>query len=158
MLLLPTSCYNRLIMEAIEKYPAECCGFLLGKEGNNEQRTISQVIVCKNESGTDKEYKISPKEYKKVEKEAGKKKLSLLGVYHSHPDWDAVPSETDVENAMPNLSYVIISVYKNKVSASRSWRLNDDRFFIEEPIINDHNSISKSNTAHGNHYNSHTAP
>ncbi len=158
MLLLPTSCHNKLIIEAIEKYPAECCGFLLGKEDNNEQRIISKVVVCKNESGTDKEYKISPKEYKKVEKEAGKKKLSLLGIYHSHPDWDAIPSETDLENALPNLSYVIISVFKHQISASRGWRLNENRVFEEEPIITDQNSTSKSNTTHGNHYHSHTTP
>ncbi len=158
MLLLLTSSYNTLIIEAIEKYPAECCGFLLGKESDNEQRVISHVITCKNESGTNKEYKISPKEYKKAEKEAGRKKLSLLGIYHSHPDWDAVPSKTDLENALPDLSYVIISVYKHKVSSSRSWRLNDNRFFEEESIITDQNSTSKSNTIHGNHYYSHTAP
>lgn len=157
MLLLTTSSYNKLIMEAIEAYPAECCGFLLGKEDTTEQYLIKHVVTCKNESGTDKEYKISPQEFKKVEKEAGKKKMSLIGIYHSHPDWDAIPSETDTENALPNLSYLIISVFKHKVSAARSWRLNNNRFFEEESIITDQNSLIKTNTAHGNHHRSHTA-
>ena len=157
MLLLSTSSYNQLIIQAIEKYPAECCGFLLGKE-NGEQRIISQLLISKNESGKQTEFIISPHEYKKAEKEAKKKKLSLLGIYHSHPDWDAIPSETDTENALPNFSYVIVSVFKHKVSASRSWRLNENRIFEEEPIVTDQNSISKSNTAHGNHYHSHTTP
>ena len=157
MLLLSSSSYNRLIIEAIEKYPAECCGFLLGRE-TDDQRTVTQVMVCRNEAGKETEFSIASKDYKKAEKDAKKQKLSLLGVYHSHPDWDAIPSETDTANALPNLSYVIISVFKHKISSSRSWRLNDNRIFEEEPIITDQNSISKSNTAHGNHYHSHTAP
>lgn len=157
MLLLSTSSYNRIVMEAIEKYPVECCGFLMGKE-SGDQRNISFVLTCKNQSGRATEFSISPQDYKKAEKEAKRKKVSLLGVYHSHPDWDAIPSDTDTESALPNLSYVIISVFKHKIPASRSWRLNENRVFEEETIITDQNSISKNNIAHGNHHHSHTAP
>lgn len=156
MLLLPTQSYNTLIKEAIESYPTECCGFLLGKE-NDDNRAITKVMVCRNISaiGT-KEFLISSHDYNKAEKEAETKGLKLLGVYHSHPNWDAVPSEKDAQNALPYFSYLIISVYKNKISTARSWRLDDNFVLKEEPIICNQNSIQKSNTNYGNHNNTYT--
>lgn len=156
MLLLPTQSYNSLIREAIEGYPVECCGFLLGKE-NGDNRIVTKVMVCKNVSTSyEKEFLILPEEYKKAEKEADEKALKLLGVYHSHPNWDAVPSGKDVQNAFPYFSYLIISVFKNKISSARSWRLDDTFALKEEPIICNQNSIQKSNTNYGNDNNTYT--
>ena len=156
MLLLPTQSYNTLIKEAIESYPVECCGFLLGKE-NNENRIVTKVIVCKNISMSGgKEFSISAAEYKKAEREADENELKLLGVYHSHPNWDAVPSGKDAQNAFPYFSYLIISVFKNKISSARSWRLDDTFALKEEPIICNQNSIQKSNTNYGNRNNTYT--
>ena len=152
MLILNTGCYNKIIREAIEKYPRECCGFLIGRE-NGEQRIISGVVACTNSAGNkEKEFMILSDEYRKAEKEAEDKKCSLLGVYHSHPDWDAVPSATDAENDLPNFSYLIVSVFKSKVSKARSWQLNNQLLFEEETILNNQNTISKNNSAHGNYH------
>lgn len=156
MLLLPTHSYNDLIREAIESYPAECCGFLLGKE-NGDNRIVTKVMVCKNVSAVGaKEFLISAHDYRKAEKEADEKGLKLLGIYHSHPNWDAVPSDKDAQNAFPYFSYLIISVYKNKISSARSWRLDDTFALKEEPIICNQNSIQKSNINYGNRNNTYT--
>ncbi len=73
MLLLPTQSYNALIREAIESYPVECCGFLLGKE-NNENRIVTKVIVCKNVSKSgEKEFLISVENIKKLKKKPTKR-------------------------------------------------------------------------------------
>ncbi len=152
MLILPTHCFNTIIRDAIEKYPAECCGLLLGKE-TGEQRIINNVVVCVNNAfDKEKEFLISSHEYLAAEKRAENKKWSLLGVYHSHPNRDAVPSDTDAGNAFPNLSYLIVSVFKNKISTARSWQLNEQLLLEEEKILNNQNSIVKNNTAYGNHY------
>lgn len=157
MLLINTYCYNKLIANAIEKYPAECCGFLLG-EKHGEQKIVSNIIVCENKAAAiEKEFLISPKDYMTTEKKADESGLVLLGIYHSHPDSDAIPSATDTKDALPFFSYLIISVFKNKIKSSRSWLLGDMRFFNEEKLIVNYNKLSKNNPVYGNHNYSHTA-
>jgi proteasome lid subunit RPN8/RPN11 len=75
---------------------------------------------------------IAPKDYMKGEQFAADNDLQLLGIYHSHPDHPAVPSEHDRVAAQPWFSYVIISVSKDGVKNARSWVLNDNFQFDEE--------------------------
>jgi proteasome lid subunit RPN8/RPN11 len=55
-----------------------------------------------------------------------------LGIYHSHPNHPAIPSEQDRIAAQPYFSYVIISVMNDHIDHIRSWRLNDSSQFEEE--------------------------
>ena len=61
--------------------------------------------------------------------------LDIIGVFHSHPNHPAIPSEFDRERALPWYSYIITRVDSTGASESRSWRLSDGRQFIEEEII-----------------------
>jgi proteasome lid subunit RPN8/RPN11 len=70
----------------------------------------------------------------KAETLASELDLTLLGVYHSHPVHPAIPSEHDLNVAMPFFSYVIVSVYGENDVSVRSWKLNDERQFEEELI------------------------
>ena len=65
----------------------------------------------------------------------GRLGLSLLGVFHSHPDHPNQPSEFDREWAQPYFSYVITSVRSGKALESRSWRLVEDRSEFREESI-----------------------
>jgi proteasome lid subunit RPN8/RPN11 len=70
------------------------------------------------------------------EKRAGERDMDILGVYHSHPDHPAEPSDFDREHAWPGWSYVIASVFEDGVDDVRSWTLKDDRSgYDEEPIL-----------------------
>jgi proteasome lid subunit RPN8/RPN11 len=62
----------------------------------------------------------------------------MLGIYHSHPNHPAIPSERDRLAAQPYFSYVIISVMKGKTDQIRSWRLNETSHFEEENISTIH--------------------
>jgi proteasome lid subunit RPN8/RPN11 len=70
----------------------------------------------------------------KAERYALDNDLQLLGVYHSHPDHPAEPSEHDRVAAQPWFSYVIISVLKGAINNTRSWILNGQSRFEEESI------------------------
>lgn len=60
----------------------------------------------------------------------------MVGVFHSHPDRPAQPSETDRALALPWFSYIITSVQGGRALESRSWRLLDDRTgFSEETLM-----------------------
>jgi proteasome lid subunit RPN8/RPN11 len=50
---------------------------------------------------------------------------TLIGVYHSHPQHPAIPSEHDLKQALPFFSYIIVSVLDGKSDNLFSWRLNE---------------------------------
>jgi proteasome lid subunit RPN8/RPN11 len=62
--------------------------------------------------------------------------MELLGFYHSHPDSEPRPSETDRDFAWPSYSYIIQGVYKGIALDLKSWVLKADRSgYNEEHII-----------------------
>jgi proteasome lid subunit RPN8/RPN11 len=52
---------------------------------------------------------------------AAKKNYRIIGIYHSHTDCEAVPSDMDQRFAIPELSYPIISVKKRRIDHLHSW-------------------------------------
>jgi len=119
-----------------QAYPEEGAGFLLGEEnGVRDVQTIFPLTNSREDSARHNRYLITPEDYLKAELEADKLGLSLLGVFHSHPDHPNRPSEFDREWAQPFFSYIITSVQSGKAIESRSWRLLEDRSqFVEEEI------------------------
>ncbi len=115
-------------------YPYEACGLLLGHEQDG-QRHITQVREVVNISTADqrRRFVIDPLDYLDAEKYAAREGLLLLGVYHSHPDHPAVPSQHDLEFAQPYFSYFIFSIAKGKLVEMKSYRLETAEF-QPEPI------------------------
>ena len=134
MIVLETDVQKLIIEDAVATYPNECCGFLYGNEDSNGRRIITQARVVTNVKDGDKRrrFEISPHDYLEAERYAEEQQIELLGVYHSHPDHPAIPSEHDRAAAQPFFSYIIISVNNKEPGAIRSWRLNDEGMFEEE--------------------------
>lgn len=136
MLRLSRDLLAQIQAHAEQAYPEEGAGFLLGSEGAN--RTVQTVYILPNareDSARHNRYLITPEDYLKAEIEAGRLRLNLIGVFHSHPDHPNRPSEFDQEWAQPFFSYVITSVESGKAIESRSWRLLEDRSQFEEEKI-----------------------
>ena len=127
---------DEMIKDAVRTFPDECCGFLFGKEENNS-RTVIKIQVVNNAKEGDKRRRfiISAKDYLKAEQFADENNLQLIGVYHSHPNHPAIPSEHDRVAAQPYFSYIILSVMNNEFDHIRSWRLNEQQQFEEEKIL-----------------------
>jgi len=123
---------------AKETYPQECSGVIVGMDVG-EMKIVVDVWRAENTFEEDERghrFLIDPKEYIAFEKRAGERDMDILGVYHSHPDHPAEPSDYDREHAWPGWSYVIASVSENGVEDMRSWLLKDDRSgYDEEPIV-----------------------
>ena len=120
-----------------QAYPEEGAGFMLGSDG--EERAVTAIFPLSNareDAARQNRYLFTPEDYMKAELEAERLGLSLIGVFHSHPDHPNRPSDFDREWAQPYFSYVITSVRSGKALESRSWRLAEDRtVFKEEEII-----------------------
>ncbi len=136
MITIPDRIMRQIHQHGEAAYPEEGAGFLLGVEG--EPRRVTAILFLPNTREDDarrNRYLITPGDYLKGELEAGRLGLTLLGVFHSHPDHPNLPSEFDREWAQPFFSYLITSVNSGQAAASRAWRLAEDRsVFLEETI------------------------
>jgi proteasome lid subunit RPN8/RPN11 len=137
MITIEPSIRELMVRDAVNSFPDECCGFLFGREESNGNRVISDILVVDNSKEGDKarRFEIAPTDYMKAEQYALDKDLSLLSVYHSHPNHPAVPSEHDRKAAQPYFSYVIVSILNKEIITLRSWLLNEESQFEEEKII-----------------------
>ena len=116
-----------------EAYPEEGAGFLIGVE--SEVKQILPLPNAREDEARHNRFLITPEDYLKAELTADKHGLSLIGVFHSHPDCPNVPSVYDREWAQPFFSYIITRVDKGNAVNSRSWRLVEDRSRYEEEEI-----------------------
>lgn len=140
MLKIKKKLIEEIAKQGEKGYPYEICGFLLGKiDYQNNIREAVEVYQVENQNKerANDRFEISPKDYIKVEDYADKKGLSIIGIYHTHPDHPHRPSQTDLMFAQPDMSYIIMSVNKGKAEGWKSWELKDDKFVEEEVQIYD---------------------
>lgn len=127
---------ERTVREDAEvAYPDECCGFLYGKDDDTTRKILKAIPVMNSKEGDKKRrFEISAKDYLKAEQYALEYNLDLLGVYHSHPEHPAIPSEHDRVQALPFFSYIIVSVKSGKSTEINSYQLNESREFESERL------------------------
>ncbi len=110
-----------------QAYPEEGAGLLLGDQ-DGERRYVRVIRPVDNRweaGGRSRRYQIDPKDILAAEDLADELGLEIIGVFHSHPDHPAQPSETDLHFAVPWYSYLITSVHLGKALESRVWRLEE---------------------------------
>jgi proteasome lid subunit RPN8/RPN11 len=122
--------------DSMDKFPDECCGFFYGEERGNERViTLAKPVVNNQEGDQKRRFEISPFDYMKAESFALQNNITLLGVYHSHPQHPAIASEHDLKFAMPYFSYVIYSVIDGSIEDVKSWVLDENNEqFIEQRV------------------------
>jgi proteasome lid subunit RPN8/RPN11 len=113
--------------------PRESCGLLIGRRDGGRVDVV-EVRAARNlnDARPNDRYELDPVDQLAAEEEARRLGLEVVGVWHSHPDHPALPSETDRAHAWSGWSYVIVSVAGGKAREVRSWRLVVDRFVEEE--------------------------
>lgn len=126
---------NRMLREAKTAYPYECCGLLVGNN-NDTGKVVHKIypVENKNKARAEDRYEIDSKEFDKIDREATKKGLNIIGIYHSHPDHPAAPSAFDKECASvwTGYSYIIISVKNGVEEELRSWCFDSGKQEVEE--------------------------
>ena len=126
---------DSITLHAEGGFPNEICGILLGKERDGS-RVILNSMPIENSFETDEQYhrfSITPQAMFAAERLARRDKMDVLGVYHSHPDAPARPSEYDREHAAWTAwTYIIISVESGKAADLRAWHLEEDRSAFKE--------------------------
>jgi proteasome lid subunit RPN8/RPN11 len=133
MLVVSKDLIARIETHVEAAYPEEGTGFLLGADG--EVREVLSLPNAREDEARHNRYLITPEDYLKAEMQADALGLSLIGVFHSHPDCPNEPSEYDREWAQPFFSYIITRVDGGRAVSHRSWRLAEDRSKYEEESI-----------------------
>jgi len=136
MLIIDEAAYAAIAAHGSEGYPYEVCGLLVGKaEGGVKRIVRAERARNLNTERAHDRYELDPMDFLRVDRSLDGTDLAIVGVYHSHPDHPARPSQTDLERAWPALSYLIVSVEKGTPVAARSWVLDEAAGqFREEPV------------------------
>jgi proteasome lid subunit RPN8/RPN11 len=118
-------------------YPHECGGMLVGRfeEG---RKTLVELLPMENAMDEAEQHNrvlILPKDVLRAERYARSRRLDVIGYYHSHPDHPAVPSQFDLDHALPVWTYIIVSVEKGKAVDLRAWEMENDRTRFNEQEI-----------------------
>lgn len=115
---------REMLAHAVDAYPFECCGALIGPPGR-----VARILALPNTTseGPRRRFLVGPDDYRRAEAAARKASATLLGFYHSHPDHPPEPSQVDLAHAWPAFVYVIISVREGRAHEVTGWRLRDDR-------------------------------
>ena len=119
---------------AVSAFPNECCGFFYGHDNGERIVTLARPVENSKEGDQRRRFEISAFDYMQAEKFASENDITLLGIYHSHPNHPAKPSAHDLRQAVPFFSYVIVSVMNGKVADTTSWQLNEEQKFVEETV------------------------
>jgi len=119
-------------------YPEEGAGLMLGIEKDGE-RYVKKLLTLNNareESARHNRYLLTAEDMLFGDQKAEASGLNIIGIFHSHPDHPDLPSDFDLEYAVPWYSYLITRVKNGRAVSSKCWRLNDDRSGFEpEEII-----------------------
>ncbi len=124
---------DRLHAWAEAGYPREACGLLVGRQEPGRV-WIERVVSAPNlntERARDR-YELDPGTLMRTDAAARDEGLEIVGIWHSHPDHPAMPSETDRVQAWEGWSYVIVAVRDGRTEALRCWRLASDAFREEK--------------------------
>lgn len=145
---------NKAQIEAISRhgentYPEECCGIIVGYLGDGGKVAVD-LVLTENVWGMEeanfsmetelvaskqRRYAISPQDILQAQKQARLQQLEIIGIYHSHPDYPAIPSEFDLKYAWSSYSYIIASISQGNLSDVKSWCLDNDGQFQSEEIL-----------------------
>lgn len=120
MLKIPQHIHNDIIAHAKEGFPLEVCGILGGRDG-----IVSEIYRMTNTDQSNEHFMMDPKEQFAVIKDLRAKGLEMLGIYHSHPETPARPSEEDIRLALtPAVSYLIASLANQAAPDLRSYKIS----------------------------------
>ena len=136
MIELSVSAVRAIKQHARETFPDECCGFLLGTVG--EPVRVEKARRAKNIATEDRprRYEIDPLELLHADDEARTRGLDLVGIYHSHPNHPAAPSEFDRSRASPWYAYLIVEVAEEGTRELTVWRFDEStREFRQAEIL-----------------------
>ena len=121
-----------LANHAQRNFPNESCALLFGNENSNTC-IVRDVFLAENAEKSPINFTISNEELLKGYKEAEQKKQDVVGIFHSHPHSEAIPSLTDKEFMVGNP--VVWVIFSNKYDEFKAYILESEIIQVPVKII-----------------------
>ncbi len=120
---IPRDLLDAMVAHCVRDSPLECCGILGGVSPR-----VSSFHPLRNEFASPTSYRADSRDLIKAVVELRQRNAAILAIYHSHPRWTAIPSETDLrENHYGPLPRIIVSLL-DETPDIRIWRLESDSY------------------------------
>lgn len=123
-LLLPEEYRKKLAMHANRWFPNESCALLFGTEIDDMFR-VQGVFLTENSEGSTTRFTISNEELLRGYQEAEKNRLDVIGIFHSHPHSEAIPSSTDT--VFMEINPVVWVIFSNKDQSFGAYIVDSDK-------------------------------
>lgn len=112
---------------ADDEKPNESCAVLFGMiEG--KKTIVKEIFLAENIDRSPINFTISNEQLIKCYKTAEEKKMEVVGIFHSHPNSEAYPSETDKKFMYSNP--VVWVIYSGMSNEFKAYVLESDVFEI----------------------------
>ena len=120
-LIIPSDIYVQIVDQARAEAPIEACGMLAGAEDK-----VSKIYRMTNADAANDHFMMTPEEQFAVVKDIRVEGLTMLAIYHSHPESPARPSAEDIRMAFtPGVVYVIVSLVDAGNPVIKGFDIND---------------------------------
>jgi proteasome lid subunit RPN8/RPN11 len=114
MVTISAAAHAAILAHGARDYPHEACGLLLAPRGEPARLVEAAPVANLNTERARDRYDMDKVGWKRVADSARVRGLEVAGVYHSHPDHPARPSETDRMNAWAGWIYLILRVAQGR--------------------------------------------
>jgi proteasome lid subunit RPN8/RPN11 len=112
-----------MVAHCVREAPLECCGILGGVAPR-----VSSFHPLRNAAASETRYDADPRDLIDSVVALRQRGAEILAIYHSHPRWRAVPSQTDLnDNHYGPVPRIIVSLL-GEIPAVRVWRLDPDSY------------------------------
>jgi [CysO sulfur-carrier protein]-S-L-cysteine hydrolase len=99
----------------------ECCGLLGGHDG-----IVEQVFPGRNIDCDPRRYHLHPTDQRRMFETLVERQWDLLGIYHSHPHTEALPSLIDIGSCFySDAVHVIVSLANPEVPEVRAFTIRN---------------------------------
>ena len=123
VLLISWDIYEAMVAHLISTLPMEGCGLLAGNDGR-----IEKHYPIYNRLNSPTAFEMAPEQLVSAVLELEGQGLSLLAIYHSHPDGPATPSATDIAHAnYPDTVQIIVSFKDRKKAQMKGFWVRNGR-------------------------------
>lgn len=128
-----TKSQKQTLVEHAKKHaPNESCALLFGKEDDDSYRVV-EVFFATNKDNSPINFTIPNEELIVGYQEAEKKKLEVVGIFHSHPHSEPVPSATD--KRFMEINPVVWVIFSNKSESFAAYILESNIVPIAVKIV-----------------------
>ena len=116
-----------MVDHCLTEKPLECCGILAGRHGH-----AWEIYKLPNANQSETRYNADPQALIKAVQAMRRNGTEIMAIYHSHPRWQPIPSQTDLkENHYGEVPRIIVGLLKSPPEC-RVWRFLDEPLRYEE--------------------------